>query len=359
LLKHKFLLLIFIIVVLLFVTSGYLLYASLTSEDGDPYIPFLDREETTTTVQETTPAVTEPITTVPEDPMYFISFYCGTQWLYTDAVKYGEMPKYVGKTPEKEPDEQYIYSFDGWSEKITPATQSKSYTAVFSKIERSVSITFKDSQDNVLEVKTVSYGSSVTSDKLPNSYRDERFEYTPIGWTLTNGLSECVDLTSVKSDMVLYPAFKITRHSSLVTFQNTDGTVLQEGFVEIGKKPSYNGETPTRQSDGKYNYKFEGWSHNFTPVNDVDIVYTALYSSEICIYTVTFCNSKTKTQIEIKVTYGGKAEYPEQIPDINFGAYVYKFAFWAVSETLAEPVDLSCITQDITVYAYYTRVIGE
>ena len=359
-LKHKFLLLIFIIVVLLFITSGYLLYASLTSEDGDPVLPFFDTTGTTETSVETTQITTPTTTTaIPEDPVCFISFYSGTEWLYTDVVKQGEMPKYVGKTPEKAPDEQYVYAFEGWSEAITPATQSRSYTAVFTKIERSVTVTFKDSLGNTLETKTVTYNSPVTSDKLPNSYKDEKFEYVPIGWTLTNGLSECVDLSAVKSDMVVYPAFEAVRHSSLVTFENADGTILQQSYVKIGKTPVYNGETPTIPSDGKYNYTFKSWSHNLAPVGDIDITYTALYANEYCVYTVTFCDSKTGNRTELKVTYGSSAVYPWNIPDIKFGAYVYKFAFWAVSDTLAEPVDLTNITENITVFAYYTQVIGE
>lgn len=358
-LKHKFTLILLILVVLLFVTSGYLLYASLTSEDGEPYLPFFDSTQTTSTAVQTTPAATEPVTTVPEDPTYFISFYSGTKWLYTDVVKHGETPKYEGRTPTKDPDEQYIYSFEGWSEEITPATQSKSYTALFSKVERSVSVTFKDSMGNELETVTVSYGDAVTTDKFPSSYKDERFEYTPIGWTLTNGLSDCVDLTCVKSDMVLYPAFDVTRHSSLVSFVNYDGTVMQESYVKIGKTPKYNGVEPERASDGTYNYKFEGWNQLLGPVGEEDITYVALYTSETRFYTVTFCDSKTNVITVVRVKYGQEAVYPEKIPDIKYGAYVYKFEFWAVSDTLAEPVDLSSVTEDITVYAYYSQVIRE
>lgn len=354
--RHKFLLLIFILVVLLFICSGYVLYASLTSESGELVFPFFDADTPKTTeLPDDTTTKPPVVTTSPEDRVCYISFYSGTEWLYTDAVKYGEMPKYVGKTPEKKPDEQYIYSFQGWSEELSPATESKSYTAVFSKLERLVSVTFLDSAGNLLESKTVPYNSSVTCDKLPDGYKDERFEYTPIGWTQTNGLSDCVDLSAVKTDMVLYPAFSVTRHSSLVTFANADGTILQQSFVKIGQVPKYSQKTPTMPSDGVYNYKFETWDRGITAVGDEDITYTALYSNEYCIYTVTFSDSKTGNKVQIKVPYGSEAIYPNKIPDIKYGAYVYEFAFWAVSDTLAEPADLTNITQDITVFAYYTQ----
>lgn len=356
--KHKFLLIIFIVVVLLFVSSGYILYASLLSDPGELKLPFFSKEETSAQ----TDKPKEPqdvVTTSPTERICFISFYSGTDWLYTDVVKYGETPKYVGKTPEKAPDDQYVYAFEGWSQEIEPATKSMSYTAVFTMIERTVTVTFKDSAGNLLETKTVPYNSEVTTDKLPSGYKDERNEYVPAGWTLTNGLSQCVDLSAVKTDMVLYPAFSIIRHSSLVTFQNTDGTILQQSFEKIGNKPKYKGETPTQASNGIYNYKFVTWDKGIDPVGDSDVVYTALYSSEYCMYTVTFCNTKTGENTQIKVTYGSPAEYPGKIPDIKYGAYVYKFEFWAVSDTLAEPVDLSSITKDVTVYAYYKQKVSE
>ncbi len=337
--------------------SCYLLYASLVSEPGTLTFPFFDKEETSTTASQTTKQSED--TTIPlEDRTCFISFYCGTEWLYTDAVKYGEMPKYVGKTPEKAPDDQYIYAFQGWSEEIEPATKSRSYTAIFTAILRSVTVTFKDSAGNVLETKEVPYNSAVTTDKLPSGYKDERNEYTPIGWTLTNGLSDCVDLSAVKTDMVLYPAFAVTRHSSLVTFVNSDGTILQQEFIKIGQKPEYKQQTPTKASDGQYSYTFETWDKGIWEVNDEDITYTAIYSTKVCVYTVTFCDSKTGERFDLKVEYGQEAKYPDKKPDIKYGAYVYKFAFWAVSDTLAEPVNLSFITGDVTVFAYYTQKIS-
>ena len=356
-LRHKFLLFVLIIVVVLFVLSGYLLYASLVSEPGTLTFPFFDKEETTAHALDTTTQNADTTVAI-EDQTFFISFYSGTEWLYTDVVEYGQIPKYVGKTPEKAPDDRYIYAFRGWSEELTPATQSRSYTAIFTAIERTVTLTFKDSLGNVLETQNVPYNSAVTTSKLPAPYRDERNEYTPIGWSLTNGLNDVVDLSAVKTDMVLYPAFSSTRHSSQVTFVNADGTILQQSFVKIGQTPKYTQNTPVRESDGMYNYKFETWDKLISAVTDEDVTYTALYSSEVCVYTVTFCDSKTGSRVEIKVPYGQMAKYPEKIPDIKYGAYVYKFAFWAISDTLAEPVDLSFITKDLTVFAYYTQKIS-
>lgn len=353
--RRKFLLLILTIVIFLLFLSVCILYASVTSGSGDLVFPFFV-ETTTTDLQtpvQTTPApdtTTEPIV---EDKTYFITFYSGTTWLYTDLVKYGEMPIYVGKTPEKEPDEQYIYSFKGWSEQLEPATGSKSYTAVFSAIERTVSVVFKDTAGNVIQSKTVTYNSSVSCDNPPTSYSDERCDYSMVGWGRTKDATEPIDLSEVKTNMELYPVYEVTRHSSLVTFVNADGTILQQDFVKLGEKPKYKAPTPTLDSDDLFDYKFEAWDTDISPVYDEDIVYTALYIKEDRLYTVTFCNSKKGTIEQIKVKYGQAAIYPTDVPDITYGAYVYEFAYWAVSDTLSNPVDLSCITKDVIVFAYY------
>ena len=51
--------------------------------------------------------------------------------LGTDTVKKGETPVYGGETPAKADDEQYTYTFKGWSPEITAATADATYTAQF------------------------------------------------------------------------------------------------------------------------------------------------------------------------------------------------------------------------------------
>ena len=65
-----------------------------------------------------------------------------------------------------------------------------------------------------------------------------------------------------------------------ITFANWDGTILQTINVEEGQTPIYTGSTPTRPSDGQYNYTFNGWTPAITEATQ-DITYTAQYIEEI------------------------------------------------------------------------------
>ncbi len=58
----------------------------------------------------------------------------------TTSVKEGEVPKYTGKTPVKEADSQYTYTFDSWTPEITAATGDTEYKAVFTAKENTYSI---------------------------------------------------------------------------------------------------------------------------------------------------------------------------------------------------------------------------
>ena len=63
-----------------------------------------------------------------------------------------------------------------------------------------------------------------------------------------------------------------------ITFANWDGTVLQTISVEKGQTPVYTSETPTRPSDGQYNYTFNGWTPAITEATQ-DVTYTAQYTA--------------------------------------------------------------------------------
>ena len=68
---------------------------------------------------------------------YEINFY---DWdgtlLQSNMLNYGEMPEYLGATPTKPEDEQYIYTFLGWEPEITLVIDNATYSAVYEAIEK-------------------------------------------------------------------------------------------------------------------------------------------------------------------------------------------------------------------------------
>ncbi|MBR2788260.1 MAG: carbohydrate-binding domain-containing protein, partial [Erysipelotrichaceae bacterium] len=61
-----------------------------------------------------------------------------------------------------------------------------------------------------------------------------------------------------------------------IKFINYNGSVLQEKKTPINEVPKYEGNTPTRKSDGSYIYTFKGWNKEITAVKG-DETYKAVY----------------------------------------------------------------------------------
>ena len=56
----------------------------------------------------------------------------GTE-LDRQLVDYGTLPEYNGETPTKEPDDKYIYTFDGWTPRIVAVSKDATYTATYTR----------------------------------------------------------------------------------------------------------------------------------------------------------------------------------------------------------------------------------
>ena len=76
---------------------------------------------------------------IPQPVYYTIRFlnYDGAV-LQSSQVLEGEMPTYNGATPTKPEDDNYTYSFSGWSPAIALATADADYTAVFEATPKTV-----------------------------------------------------------------------------------------------------------------------------------------------------------------------------------------------------------------------------
>lgn len=57
--------------------------------------------------------------------------------LQSSEVKEGETPQYIGMTPEREDDEQYIYAFAGWTPQIVAVYNDATYTAIYTSTPKS------------------------------------------------------------------------------------------------------------------------------------------------------------------------------------------------------------------------------
>ncbi len=256
---------------------------------------------------------------------YTITWKNGDETLKSEEVAYGETPAYSGDAPARENTAQYSYEFTGWAPEISEVTGDATYSAQFEETLRSYTVTWKAADGTVLESdENVEYGTTPSFDgDEPTMENDEQYSYEFAGWS--------PEVSVVESDITYTAQFTQTVNTYKVTWVNDDDTVLNEEDVEYGKKPSYSGETPAKEAEGK-TYTFTGWNPEITDETVVteDVTYKAVYEEETNKYTIywqTWDNTILEKQ---EVEYGETPSYGGATPSRpQSGWYTYTFTGWA------------------------------
>ena len=250
--------------------------------------------------------------------------------LETDrGVAYGTTPSYDGATPTKATDSTYAYTFSGWSPEVRMVTGDATYTATFSQTASAFTVTWKNWDGSILETdENVPYGSVPDyNGETPTKASDGQYSYAFAGWD--------PDIKRVTCDATYTAQFSNSVNTYTVTWKNWDGAVLEtdEG-VEYGSAPTYDGETPTKASDGQYSYAFAGWDPDVSSVTG-DATYTAQFSNSVNTYTVTWKNwDGAVLETDEGVEYGSAPTYDGETPTkANDTQYSYVFDGWAPAIT--------------------------
>ena len=129
-----------------------------------------------------------------------------------ENVPYGTMPTYDGETPTKAPDEQYRYTFTGWSPEVAPAEEDITYTAQYSATERVFyTITFNNNGgEGSMEPQRFEVG--VDTALNTNAFTRENYKFT--GWnTAADGSGATYAdegaILELTGDMTLYAQWQI------------------------------------------------------------------------------------------------------------------------------------------------------
>lgn len=258
--------------------------------------------------------------------------------LYVDEVGKGGTAVYVGAVPTRDNDEYYSYRFIGWDKPLENIYEDTLVTAQFEKIATDFAVTFKNYDGTVLYIDHVMYGEDANYlGATPYRPGTEQYAYEFIGWDLP--------LTNITAPTVLTAQFEVKYYEFAVTFLNYDETVLYIDHVAYGKDAKYLAATPVKEADGQYTYKFIGWNRPITNIKQ-DLTVIAQFEAMEKEYTVLFYNYDDVFLYSTSCKYGEPAYYEgvaPQKPDSR--KYTYNFIGW--------DRDLSCITEDLTVYALY------
>lgn len=143
-----------------------------------------------------------------------------------------------------------------------------------------------------------------------------------------------------------------------VTFQNWDGTVLENQLVNKGAsavdpvtRANNPIATPTRERDAQYTYTYKGWGSALTGVY-ADRVIVAQYTQTINSYTVNFYNNSSGTPELLftqTVDYGSPAKYGGTKPVYGGSSSgTFLFSGWEPSITnITEDLDTCAIFSEL------------
>ena len=269
----------------------------------------------------------------------------GTVLEKDENVPYGTTPTYDGATPTKAADAQYTYTFKGWSPDVDKVTGDVTYIAVYTSTVNKYTVTWKNEDGTVLKTDSVEYGAMPEyNSATPTKAADAQYTYTFKGWS--------PDVDKVTKDATYTAVYTEELRMYTVTWKNWDGTVLEtDEKVEYGTLPTYDGETPTKAADARHTYTFDGWTPDVDKVTK-DVTYTAVYTEELRMYTVTWKNwDGTILETDEKVEYGTLPTYDGETPTKAADTqYTYNFKGWTP--------DVDTVTGNVTYTAVYDSTVN-
>ena len=254
-------------------------------------------------------------------------------------VERGEYPHYQGDEPTRPEDEQYSYTFSGWTPKVQSAYGDATYKATYDGKVREYTITWEDYDGSVLREDVLAYGETPSYGQGPERTGDEQFSYTFSGWV--------PEITSVKGDQTYVANYESEMNKYKVIWEDYDGTVLLEEEWEYGSTPVYKGKEPKRERDAQYTYAFSGWESIDEGPLKKDRVYVAEYNSTKNEYQITWQDYDGTILRVDSVAYGGMPSYGKDPAREGDAQYTYTFSNWEPS--------VEKVTGDATYKAVYAN----
>lgn len=291
------------------------------------------------------------VTYVKAIPTYTITWKNGETILETDAeVEEGTTPTYDGTEPTKDADAQYSYVFAGWAPEVIAANGDATYSAVFTPVIRTYTVTWMNG-DTVLETdENVEYGVTPTYDGEEPQRAADEYIYIFNGWAPV--------ISEVIGDVTYVAQFESVPNSFTIVWKNGDATLETDENITYGSTPSYDGPTPAKEATAQYTFEFSGWDPQISTVTG-SVTYQAQFTETLRSYTVTFYSEDGSTVLDtVTVEYGSNTEYSKSTPVKNpTEAYTYVFEKWVTTQGGEVADDLTNVTGDRAVYASFKSFI--
>jgi len=325
--------------------------------------------------------------TPPQPTYYTIRFlnYNGTE-LQSLQVEEGETPVYTGTTPTRAADEQYTYTFNGWSPAIAAATANADYTAQFTATEKPVAtthtVTILSNNQNMGRVTgsgVYQHGSDVTITALPNDgYHFARWddglipsnaittaEAIRIAQALPSVGTTTEEYTVVgyitraygSSTNSYYLADTPNEQGQFVVYKASASAQIGDHVMVTGKLANYRGTTP-EVAEGSKLQPYPDFAQNATRtvVVNSDTTITAIFAPNK--YTITFKNDDGSILNSTELEYGTMPSCADPTKEAT-AQYTYAFAGWTPEIVAVKGIATYTATYTSTINKYsVTFVVG-
>ena len=246
---------------------------------------------------------------------YTITFKNGEQELQSAELEYGQIPAYNGAIPTKPADAQFTYTFAGWSPEIVSVTGKATYTALFNATVNKYTITWQNEDGTTIDQTIVEYGI-VPSHEEPTKQATAEYTYTFAGWS--------PEVVAVTGNATYKATFTATKNSYTITWQNEDGSLIDQTIVEYGQIPAH--ADPVKLNTAEYTYTFAGWSPEVVAVTG-NATYKATFTASKNSYTITWQDENGSLIDQTTVEYGQIPAHADPVK-LNTAEYTYTFAGW-------------------------------
>ena len=258
--------------------------------------------------------------------------------LKSEEVEYGMLP-IAPATPTKESTAQYNYEFAGWTPSVTLVSQAATYTATYNASIREYLVTFLNDDNSIISMQSCKYGSYPTIPSTPTKQATAEYTYTFASWTPA--------VVAVTGDATYKATFTATKNSYTITWQNEDGSLIDQTTVEYGVVPTH--AEPTKEATEEYTYTFTGWTPAVVAVTG-DATYKATFSSVVNVYTISV------SAVNGQVIGGGEYQYGATIDLTAIPNEGYVFDQW--SDGVKDNPRTIIVTGDAEYTALFTSTEG-
>jgi len=220
--------------------------------------------------------------------------------LETDTgVTYGSNPSYDSKAPSKADDDQYTYTFTGWTPDLAPVTGDITYTAEYSATPKTpvvpetytITVNYVDEEDNVIADAYVSEAIEENSEydvsaQIPETIGE--YNFVSADKLATGTLTADVVITATYAKT---PAPEVPEtYTITVNYVDEEGNALAASYTETLEEGSaYDVSAQIPETIGEYS--FVSADKPVTGTLTADVVITATYAKtpapEVEKYTIT------------------------------------------------------------------------